>query len=173
MNQVVHDALGHADCLGSGYLARRVALEEINGFPIESLGEDVCCSATLLGAGWKTSYVPERLQNGLVPETLFAHIKQRTRWFVGHIQTACLFKLRIFSRRSRRFNFIQRLVGIAWDLVQLMQVPLVLGYIIVPLSLWQAYPLVVYADHEELRKLIWCVQNGGCLQNGELADYLI
>jgi cellulose synthase/poly-beta-1,6-N-acetylglucosamine synthase-like glycosyltransferase len=155
MTEVVNDALGHADCLGSGYLARRAALEDIGGFPTESLSEDVCCSATLLGAGWKTTYIPERLQNGLVPETLFAHIKQRTRWFVGHIQTAWLFKMRLFSRRSRHLTVMQRIVGISFDLGQLLQVPLVVGYIIVPLSLWQSYPLVAFSSREELRLLIW------------------
>lgn len=80
ITEVVNDALGHADCLGSGYVARRVALESINGFPVESLSEDVCCSATMLGAGWKTGFVHETLQYGSVPESFFAHVKQRTRW---------------------------------------------------------------------------------------------
>lgn len=80
ITEVVNDALGHADCLGSGYVARREALESINGFPVESLSEDVCCSATMLGAGWKTGFVHETLQYGSVPESFFAHVKQRTRW---------------------------------------------------------------------------------------------
>jgi cellulose synthase/poly-beta-1,6-N-acetylglucosamine synthase-like glycosyltransferase len=80
VTELIHDSLGHADCLGSGYIMRRAALEEIGGFPIESLSEDVCCSAKMLGAGWKTSFIPESLQHGSVPESYNAHVKQRTRW---------------------------------------------------------------------------------------------
>lgn len=80
MTEVINDALGHADCLGSGYVMRRAALESIGGFPTESLSEDVCCSATLLGAGWKTAFVAEAVQYGSVPESYLGHVKQRTRW---------------------------------------------------------------------------------------------
>jgi len=80
MTEVVNDALGHANCLGSGYIMRRVALESIGGFPTESLAEDICCSATLLGEGWKTAFVPEVVQYGSAPESYLGHIKQRTRW---------------------------------------------------------------------------------------------
>ena len=80
MTEAISDALGHADCLGSGYIMRRTALTSIGGFPTESLSEDVCCSATLLGAGWKTAFIPEVVQYGSVPESYLGHIKQRTRW---------------------------------------------------------------------------------------------
>lgn len=76
----VKDNLGVAWCTGSGYAIRRKALDEIGGFPIGSLAEDVCSSSVLLGAGWKTAYVHEPLQWGTVPETLTGHLKQRTRW---------------------------------------------------------------------------------------------
>lgn len=83
VTEIVHDSLGHSDCLGSGYIMRRAAVEEIGGFPTESLSEDVCCSARLLGAGWKTCFIPESLQHGSVPESYNAHVKQRTRWVSG------------------------------------------------------------------------------------------
>lgn len=78
--EIVHDALGHADCLGSGYVMRRAALDSIGGFPTDSLSEDLCCSAKLLGQGWKTRFVSECLQYGSVPESFVGHVKQRTRW---------------------------------------------------------------------------------------------
>jgi cellulose synthase/poly-beta-1,6-N-acetylglucosamine synthase-like glycosyltransferase len=80
MTEAINDALGHADCLGSGYIMRRTALQSIGGFPTESLSEDVCCSSMLLGAGWKTACIPEAVQYGSVPESYLAHVKQRTRW---------------------------------------------------------------------------------------------
>ena len=69
---------------------RRVALESIGGFPTESLSEDICCSATLLGEGWKTAFVPEVVQYGSVPESYLGHIKQRTRW-VSPYSSICTF----------------------------------------------------------------------------------
>lgn len=76
----VKDALGVAWCTGSGYVVRRVALDQIGGFPCGSLAEDVATSTLLLGRGWKTAYVHEPLQFGTVPEDYGAHLKQRTRW---------------------------------------------------------------------------------------------
>jgi cellulose synthase/poly-beta-1,6-N-acetylglucosamine synthase-like glycosyltransferase len=92
MTEVVNDALGHANCLGSGYVMRRVALESIGGFPTESLAEDICCSATLLGEGWKTAFVPEVVQYGSAPESYLGHIKQRTRWVSLHSNICWLFQ---------------------------------------------------------------------------------
>ncbi|KAF2759334.1 nucleotide-diphospho-sugar transferase [Pseudovirgaria hyperparasitica] len=152
--EVINDALGHADCLGSGYVVRRSAIEQIGGFPTESLSEDVCCSATLLGAGWKTLFVHETLQYGSVPDSFFAHVKQRTRWFIGHAQTAVLFRLRFFGHRGRYLTFIQRLVGLSFDLTHLVQIPIILAYFSIPFALLSGYPLVTYSGIEDLRNLI-------------------
>jgi hypothetical protein len=179
MTEVVNDALGHADCLGSGYIMRRVALESIGGFPTESLSEDICCSATLLGEGWKTAFVPEVVQYGCVPESYLGHIKQRTRWvgaccsgcclfdnhggpsicadfsiqWVGHIQTAMLFKLRM-GALAKNLDLRQRLCGFAFDLRQLVQVPITLSYLILPFVLLSGSPLVFWTARSELRVLI-------------------
>lgn len=59
---------------------RRSAVDQIGGFPIGSLAEDVCTSTMLLGAGFKTAYIHEPLQYGTVPDSFASHIKQRTRW---------------------------------------------------------------------------------------------
>jgi cellulose synthase/poly-beta-1,6-N-acetylglucosamine synthase-like glycosyltransferase len=72
--------LGVAWCTGSGYVMRRRALEDIGRFPTYSLAEDVFTSSLMLGAGWKTTYVDEPVQHGLMPDSLAAHLKQRTRW---------------------------------------------------------------------------------------------
>lgn len=152
--ELINDAVGHADCLGSGYVARRSAIDSIGGFPLESLSEDVCCSSTLLGSGWKTAFVEEVLQHGSVPDSFVAHIKQRTRWFVGHVQTAMLFRFRLWGQRSRSYSLPQRLAGIVFDLRQIVQIPLALNYVLVPFSLWSGYPLVIWTENYELRWLI-------------------
>lgn len=76
----IKDRMGVAWCTGSGYAIRRAALHQIGGFPTGSVAEDVLCSSLLLAAGWKTCYVQERLQYGLVPDSYISHVKQRTRW---------------------------------------------------------------------------------------------
>jgi cellulose synthase/poly-beta-1,6-N-acetylglucosamine synthase-like glycosyltransferase len=80
VSETVKDALGVAWCTGSGYVVRRCALEQIGNFPLGSLAEDVATSTLLLGKGWKTAYVHEKLQFGTVPEDYGSHLKQRTRW---------------------------------------------------------------------------------------------
>jgi cellulose synthase/poly-beta-1,6-N-acetylglucosamine synthase-like glycosyltransferase len=67
-------------CHGTGWIVRRHALEEIGGFPAGTLSEDICCSTLLWGSGWKTRYVHEDLQYGVVPDSYYSHVKQQTRW---------------------------------------------------------------------------------------------
>ncbi|TKA65944.1 hypothetical protein B0A55_09456 [Friedmanniomyces simplex] len=148
LTESVNDSLGHADCLGSGYVMRRVAVEAIGGFPIESLSEDVCCSAKLLGAGWKTVFVQEFLQYGSVPESYYAH-------FIGHIQTALLFRFRTSSKFAKHLDIRQKLTGITFDLRQFMQIPTAFSYAFIPLSLYAGYPLVIWNTEF---KLVWLIR---------------
>jgi cellulose synthase/poly-beta-1,6-N-acetylglucosamine synthase-like glycosyltransferase len=67
-------------CTGSGWVIRRQSLNGIGGFPTASLTEDLLTSTLLLAAGWKSGYVGEALQYGLIPENYLAHVKQFTRW---------------------------------------------------------------------------------------------
>jgi cellulose synthase/poly-beta-1,6-N-acetylglucosamine synthase-like glycosyltransferase len=66
--------------LGSGWLIRQQCLADIGGFPTDCLIEDVCSSMIALAEGWRTAYIPEEVQWGLVPESYVAHVKQMTRW---------------------------------------------------------------------------------------------
>lgn len=72
--------MGVSWCQGSGYVARRAAMANIQGWPTYSLSEDVLCSMMLIGADWRTSYTYESMQWGLVPDTWSGHVKQRSRW---------------------------------------------------------------------------------------------
>ena len=67
-------------CTGTGYVVRRVALQEIGGWPLAFAGEDYMCSALLTGAGWTVRFVREPLQVGLAPESLKSLLDQRMRW---------------------------------------------------------------------------------------------
>lgn len=80
VQEILNDRLGAAMCTGSGYVARRSALEAIGGWPLAESGEDYMCSALLGNEGWKIVFVRERLQLGMAPGSLRAMARQRMRW---------------------------------------------------------------------------------------------
>lgn len=73
--------------------------------------------------------------------------------WVGHVQTAMLFKLRM-GNRGKDLGFKQRLAGLAFDLRQLVQVPLALSYVVVPFMLLSGSPLVFWVTASQLKVLI-------------------
>ena len=75
--EMINEGLEAADCLGSGFIVRRSALAQIDGFPTYSVTEDTACSSQLVGQGWRVAYIKQRLQCGEMPETLSGHLKQR------------------------------------------------------------------------------------------------
>lgn len=79
----LNDRLDAAMCTGSGFAVRRSALAEIGGWPLVEVGEDFMCSTFLSNAGWKTAFIGEVLQIGLVVDSMKAYVKQRARWVVN------------------------------------------------------------------------------------------
>lgn len=61
-------------------MLRREALESIGGFLTECLVEDIQSSMEMMAKGWRTAYLGEKLQFGLVPDTYHVHLKQFVRW---------------------------------------------------------------------------------------------
>jgi cellulose synthase (UDP-forming) len=82
------DVAGLANCLGTSFVVRRDALELVDGFPLESVTEDVVLSFKLWSAGYKTRYLNERLTRGWATDTLGEHLAQRERWALGFTQLA-------------------------------------------------------------------------------------
>ena len=80
MTAPIRDGIGNASCDGSGYVLRREALNCIGGWPVDSVSEDSMCARMLVAAGWKLAFVNEKLQTGLLPDTMAGYIKQRMRW---------------------------------------------------------------------------------------------
>lgn len=73
----MHEGLGAADCVGSGYLVRRKALDDIGGIPTVSISEDTGTSAMLLGHGWTVAFIDEYLQCGEMPDSLLGRPGER------------------------------------------------------------------------------------------------
>jgi cellulose synthase (UDP-forming) len=82
------DAWGVAFCCGTSSVTRREALQQVGGFPTESVTEDMLLSLKLKESGWKTAYLNERLSMGLAPEGVSEYITQRGRWCLGFMQIA-------------------------------------------------------------------------------------
>ncbi len=71
---------------------RRTALEEVGGYPEDTLAEDQDLTIAIQRKGWKVAYDENAVAWTEAPETLRALGKQRFRWAYGTLQ--CLWKHR-------------------------------------------------------------------------------
>jgi cellulose synthase (UDP-forming) len=108
--QPAKDAWDVSYCCGTSFVARRAAIEDIGGYPMETITEDILLSFKLIDAGYVTRYLNEKLSNGLAPETIGEYIKQRSRWGIGAIQSLFV-KVGPFGRNNldlmHRFLFLE------------------------------------------------------------------
>ena len=146
--------LGVAWCTGSGYIMRRSAIESIGGFPTYSLAEDVFTSSLMLGAGWKTIFVNEPVQHGLMPDTLSSHLKQRTRWNIGGLQTAYKMRSCLFGPNARHMKFSQRISGLLFPAMIISNAIITIPLFAIPLALLLDFPLIGYSSAAELHQLL-------------------
>ncbi|XP_044722014.1 glycosyl transferase family group 2 domain-containing protein [Hirsutella rhossiliensis] len=152
--ELVKDSAGIAWCTGSGWVMRRTALAEIGGFPAKSLTEDLLCGKLLLGRGWRSAYIQETLQWGLVPDTYHAHIRQRTRWSTGGVQAGLIMKLCLFGDLSRHLDGWQRAYSF-WYLFQNASATLkMLEVLKTMLMLVVGWPMVVFTGKHQLTSLV-------------------
>lgn len=80
------DAWGLAFCCGTSSIIRFAALNEIGGFPTDSVTEDFLLTVRLRERGYTTIYLNEKLSVGLAPEGIKEYAVQRTRWCQGLVQ---------------------------------------------------------------------------------------
>lgn len=74
---------------GNGQFARLSALQEVSNRPWSaSLTEDLDLTVSLAVRGWKTTSTPRAAVDQQGVETFRALLKQRTRWYQGHMMTA-------------------------------------------------------------------------------------
>eukprot|EP00271_Cylindrocystis_brebissonii_P008042 TRINITY_DN22077_c0_g1_i1.p1 TRINITY_DN22077_c0_g1~~TRINITY_DN22077_c0_g1_i1.p1 ORF type:complete len:1726 (+),score=392.82 TRINITY_DN22077_c0_g1_i1:475-5652(+) len=83
------DGIGACPCVGTGVVFRRDALISIGGQAFGSITEDYNSAMTLMGAGFSSIYLNERLIYGLAPDDLESVFKQRLRWAMGSLQILC------------------------------------------------------------------------------------
>jgi cellulose synthase (UDP-forming) len=80
------DTWGGSFFVGSGAVFRRQAMEEVGGFNLLSITEDIHTSQHLHARGWKSAFVDRDLAVGLTAENLASYIIQRRRWMLGCLQ---------------------------------------------------------------------------------------
>jgi cellulose synthase (UDP-forming) len=79
------DAWGASFCCGTSSVIRFPALQQIGGFPTDSVTEDYLVTLKMKAAGFRTVYLNERLSLGLAPEGLKEYVTQRSRWALGFV----------------------------------------------------------------------------------------
>ena len=128
------DVHENAFCVGSGWVIRRSLLEELGGFPQQSICEDLEISYVLKGRGQRTLFLNEALAWGLAPESVAEYIKQRVRWCCGTLQHVFLksgpLRAPGLTWRDRLFYFE--------PIVFWLTYPLVLLVFAAPLVFWFA-----------------------------------
>src|SRR5215510_8839593 len=71
---------------GSPGVIRRQALEDIGGFPVESITEDMHTGLKMQKKGWRVLYFNRTLARGLAPQTFSGFATQWQRWGTGAMQ---------------------------------------------------------------------------------------
>jgi cellulose synthase (UDP-forming) len=69
--------------VGTNLIYRRSALQEVDGFYGDTNSEDIWTSLRMHQLGWSSVYIPERLAEGLAPDTVSAYLQQQFRWARG------------------------------------------------------------------------------------------
>ncbi|HLG20572.1 MAG TPA: glycosyltransferase, partial [Bdellovibrionota bacterium] len=80
------DSWGGAFFVGSGAVFRRKAVEQLGGFLLMSITEDIHTSQHLHARGWRSVFVDKDLAVGLAAENLVSYLVQRRRWMLGCLQ---------------------------------------------------------------------------------------
>ena len=153
----LQDFSNSALCTGSGFVARRSALDAIGGIPEESMQEDDLTSHKLLAAGWHTVFVPVSVQWGLGPETFAGYIKQMTRWAVGLISVSFL----TGAEWAERLSFFDRLILNMWGIyVGATAFIWTFVLVVLPILVMLGQRLVSVTDMDGLRSLMrWALLN--------------
>lgn len=91
---------------------RREALDDVGGYPEDTLAEDQDLTIAIQRKGWKIAYDEDAVAWTEAPETFRALAKQRFRWSFGTLQ--CLWKHRAILRKGRPTGLAMIGVPQAW-----------------------------------------------------------
>jgi cellulose synthase/poly-beta-1,6-N-acetylglucosamine synthase-like glycosyltransferase/spore germination protein YaaH/peptidoglycan/xylan/chitin deacetylase (PgdA/CDA1 family) len=85
---------------------RRAALEQLGGYPSDTLAEDQDLTMAVQQAGWRVEFDPDARAYTEAPDTVAGLLRQRFRWSFGTLQ--CLWKHRsaMFSLKRPVLGFV-------------------------------------------------------------------
>lgn len=85
---------------------RRATLEQMGGYPADTLAEDQDLTLACQAAGWKVEFDPDARAYTEAPDTVAGLLKQRFRWSFGTLQ--CLWKHRgsLFDTKHPVLGFV-------------------------------------------------------------------
>ena len=150
---IVQDSLQSAYCTGSGFLARRAALDSLDGFPTESIQDDILVSLHLRAKEWKVTFVQEDQQYGQRPATLGSFTKQWVRWMAGALDMVLVLRsphLQSLPSEQRRtgsalvFTVFLSTITVALSMVGLLLTLLISGN----------HSFIFYNSPNELRNVL-------------------
>jgi cellulose synthase/poly-beta-1,6-N-acetylglucosamine synthase-like glycosyltransferase len=99
--------------------------------------------------------VEEKLQCGQMPETFVGHVRQRTRWVMGNVQTAVKLHFRLGDVRLAKCTWRQRLAGVAVGASSILTAAMgIFGFVGLPLALVSGFPFVIFDNAWQLRWLV-------------------
>ncbi len=91
---------------------RRAALDEVGGYPEDTLAEDQDLTIAIQRRGWRVTYDIDAIALTEAPETFRALARQRFRWSFGTLQ--CLWKHRAALREGRPVGLTRIGMPQAW-----------------------------------------------------------
>jgi cellulose synthase (UDP-forming) len=145
------DTWDNAFCYGTCFVIKRACLEQVGGFPEDTICEDIHTSYVLLSHGHKTRFLNERLGSGLATQDITEFVGQRTRWCIGTLQ--CLFA-EGGVLRAKRISLLDRVffldpvlhhLGALWTFCLLISPALYWWFGLVPFKTDFGHLLVVFA----------------------------
>jgi cellulose synthase (UDP-forming) len=142
------DGWGTAFCCGTSSVIRTAAVDAIDGFPMDSVTEDMLMSLRMREAGYRTIYLNEPLTTGLAPEGLGEYIVQRHRWCLGFMQIL-RDHYNPFSRRHN-LNLIDRIHLLDTFMYWGLSFPTRYIFLLAPSIYWITGWLVIDARLEDI-----------------------
>lgn len=133
---------------GTGWLARRSAVDSIGGFAVDGISEDFLTCIDLMEAGWTVALLDENLQWGMTPDSFNGHVRQYQSWMT----TMLSFYRALAGPMSKRKQVAFKVLG-EFSTVFYM-IGMVLCYFGLPLLVLSGRPMVRYANRNQLKLLI-------------------
>ncbi len=118
----------HVPLSGEGLYVRREVLQKLGGFP-ERLAEDAYLSLLLFEKGYRIGLLDSYVEEA-VPIGFLSHIRQRIRWYRGHLE--CLIRILLYGggRRLRAsISYLGPVVAVTSLIMSIITIMITSSYI--------------------------------------------